>query len=162
VVKKKSFVISILLILSLLIFTGCSPTINVKNKEVKEFSKSILKADKQIKELKFYFRRPSLNAELVYDDELSTADLQFLIAEFKTLINVEFMQKIGDKYWGKGARPSGFNLYIYVGKKKDESGNDYLVMSRYNKTHVINDDPANIDGYKTWDIWAKNDKIILE
>ena len=37
--------------------------------------------------------------------------LQNIKDKFKSLIDIEFMQRIGDKYGGK-ARPSGFKLII--------------------------------------------------
>ena len=156
--KRKRFIISILLIVCLYSLIGCDISKNVKNKEVKEFIKSILESDDKIKELKFYFRRPSLWAELVYDGELDKEDLQLITDEFKTLINVKFMQKIGDEYWG-GSRPSEFNLYIYVDEKKDETDYDYQITSKYNKTHISDEDPENIDGYETWTISDKKDTI---
>ena len=156
--KRKRFIISILLIVCLFSLIGCDISKNVKNKEVKEFIKSILESDDKIKELKFYFRRPSLWAELVYDGELDKEDLQLITDEFKTLINVKFMQRIGDEYWG-GSRPSEFNLYIYVDEKKDETDYDYQITSKYNKTHISDEDPENIDGYETWTISDKKDTI---
>lgn len=53
--------------------------------------------------------------------------LQKIKDKFKSLIDIEFMQRIGDKYGGK-ARPSGFNLHIYVDKKR-ESDYDYAISS---------------------------------
>ncbi len=159
--KRKRFIISILLIVCLFSLIGCDISKNVKNKEVKEFTKSILESDKKIKELKFHFRRPSLWAELVYDCELDKEDLQLLIDEFKTLINVKFMQRIGDEYWG-GSRPSEFNLYIYVDEKKDENDYEYQITSKYNKTHISDEDPENIDGYETWTISDKKDTTGIE
>ena len=156
--KRKRFIISILLIVCLYSLIGCDISKNVNNKEVKEFTKSILESDDKIKELKFYFRRPSLWAELVYDGELDKEDVQLITDEFKTLINVKFMQKIGDEYWG-GSRPSEFNLYIYVDEKKDETDYDYQITSKYNKTHISDEDPENIDGYETWTISDKKDTI---
>lgn len=156
--KRKRFIISILLIVCLFSLIGCDISKNVKNKEVKEFIKSILESDDKIKELKFYFRRPSLWAELVYDGELDKENLQLITDEFKTLINVKFMQRIGDEYWG-GSRPSEFNLYIYVDEKKDENDYDYQITSKYNKTHISDEDPENIDGYETWTISDKKDTI---
>lgn len=152
--KRKRFIIIILLIVSLFSLIGCDVSKNVKNKEIKEFTESILESNKKIKELKFYFRRPSLWAELVYDGDLDKEDLQFLVDEFKTLINVKFMQKIGDEYWG-GSRPSEFNLNIYVDEKKNENDYDYQINSQYNKTHIHDEDPDNIDGYETWTISDK-------
>lgn len=163
--KKRVFIISILLIVLLLLFTGCSVRKNVKLKEVKEFSESILESNEKIKRLNFYFIRPYLGANLVYDGDLDQEELQYLIDEFKTLIDVEFMQKIGDEYWG-GSRPSEFKIYVYIDTmdNKREGDYDYLISSRYNKTHIHDEEPDNIDGYQTWHIENKdyNEMIISE
>lgn len=68
------------------------------------------------------------------------------------LYNVEFMQKIGNEYWG-GNRPSDFKLYIYVDDKKEGNNYNYLITSRYNKTPIRNEEINNIDGYETWTIY---------
>ena len=63
--------------------------------------------------------------------------------------------------WNGGkARPEGFNLYIYVDKKR-ESDYDYEISSKYNKTHVSDENPENIDGYETWRIFGKRDSGVL-
>ncbi len=110
--------------------------------------------------MKFYFQRPTLSAELVHEGDLGKEDFQFLIDEFKTLIDIEFMQRIGEEYW-EGARPSEFNLYIFINVKKERNDFNYIVNSRYNKTHVSDEDLDNIDGYKTWQIRTQHDEIIL-
>ena len=44
----------------------------------------------------------------------STVLMFYYIYKFACfLIDIEFMQGIGDKYWG-GSRPSEFNLYLYI------------------------------------------------
>lgn len=150
-IKRKGFIISILLLLIVSSFSlvGCNKSKNVKIKEIKEFTESISKSNTKIKELKFYFHRPSLKAELIYDSELDEENLNILVEDFKGLINVEFMQRIGNEYWG-GVRPSNFKLYIYVDEKKDENDYKYRIISKYNKTHISDEDPDNIDGYETW------------
>lgn len=151
--KKRIFIIGILLIVVLLLFTGCSVRKNVKIKEVKEFTKSILESNEKIRDLDFYFVRPYLGSHLVYDGDLDIDELQYLIAEFQTLIDIEFMQRIGDKYRG-GTRPSEFKVYVYIDTmdNKREGDYDYLISSRYNKTHIHDEEPDNIDGYETWHI----------
>ena len=152
---KRKYFFGVLLISLLLLSVGCSVTKNVKTKEVKEFTKIVLESNEKIKELNFYFLRPALYAELVHDGDLDKKELQNIKKEFKSLINIEFMQRIGDKYWG-GARPSEFNLYIYIDNKR-ESGYDYKISSEYNKTHVSDENPENIDGYQTWRISGEKD-----
>lgn len=161
--KKGKYILGILIICCLLLFTGCSVRKNVRNKEVKEFTKSILESNKKVKDLSFYFIRPYLGGELVYDGDLDKQDFQNLIHEFDEKIDIEFMQRIGDKYWG-GSRPSSFVLYIYVDNKrndKNEHTYDYLISSRYNKTHVHDENPENIDGYKTWKISDNKNRAII-
>lgn len=145
--KKRKHIISLLLI-SIILFTGCSVTKNVKNKEVKEFTKSILESNKRIKQLNFYLRGPGLYADLAYDGDLGEKEIQYVIDEFKTLINIEFMDRIGEEY-KKGSRPLDFGLYIYIDNIRDDSY-DYLLESRYHKEPIVNDDPDNVDGYETW------------
>lgn len=152
---KRKYFFAVLLISLLLLSVGCSVTKNVKTKEVKEFTKIILESNEKIKELNFYFLRPALYGELVHDGDLDKEELQNIKKEFKSLINIEFMQRIGDKYWG-GVRPSEFNLYIYVNNKR-ESGYDYTISSEYNKTHVSDENSENIDGYETWRISGEKD-----
>lgn len=148
--EKRKYIFGILIVSCLLLFTGCSVRKNVRNKEVKEFTKSILESNEKVKELSFYFLRPYLGGELVYDGDLDKEDFQNLIDQFNKKIDIEFMQRIGNKYWG-GARPSRFKLRIYV-DNKHESTYDYLISSQYNKTHIHDEDPENIDGYQTWHV----------
>lgn len=161
--KKRKYILGILIICCLLLFTGCSVRKNVRNKEVKEFTKSILESNKKVKDLSFYFIRPYLGGELVYDGDLDKQDFQDLIQEFNEKIDIEFMQRVGDKYWG-GSRPSSFVLYIYVDNKrnhKHEHTYDYLISSGYNKTHVRDENAENIDGYKTWKISDNKNRAII-
>lgn len=152
--KYKRFIVGILLISMLLLIAGCSVRKNVKIKEVKEFTESILESNEKIKELDFYFIKPDLYADLVYDGDLDEKEIQSLIEEFKTLIDIEFMDKIGEKYW-KGLRPNGFGLYIYLDNIKDNNY-DYLLESSYRKDLKLNDSPDNIDGYQTYTIFDPN------
>ena len=137
----------------------------MKIKEVKEFTGSILESNEKIKKLDFYFVRPYLGSHLIYDGDLDKDELKDLVDEFNTLIDIEFMQRIGDKYWG-GSRPSEFNLYVYIDTmdNKREGDFDYKISSRYNKTHIYDEEPDNIDGYETWYIGGKdyNEKILKE
>lgn len=148
--KKEYLLVSMIIIIVLFIFTGCSVTKIVKDEEVKEFTESILESNEKIKALKFYYRRPGLYADLAYDGELNEKDIQNLIDEFKTLIDVEFMEKMGNKY-SKGAGPLHFGLYIHIDQIRDDSYK-YLLTSRYHKEPIVNDDPDNVDGYETWSI----------
>ena len=151
--KKRNLLIAIFLVLTIFI-TGCSVTKTVKTKETKEFTKAILKSNEKIKSLKFYFTRPHLNAEMIYDGDLGDIDLRYLIQEFDPLIEIDFMQEIGEQYWAGGV-PWQFNLNVHVDKKL-EDGYDYQLFTRYNKEHIRNEDPDNIDGYETWYIQDKN------
>ena len=99
---------------------------------------------------------------MVYEGPLDKEKLISLMEDFKTLVDVEFMQKIGDNYWG-GARPSDFILYIYSGKDKEGNNYDYLIFSQYNKTYRSDENPDNIDGYKTWTIsGAENEGVLYK
>lgn len=147
--KKRKYFISLLLISGLIIFTGCSINKNVKTDETEEFTKSILESNEKVKELNFYFRRPSLHSDLIHDGDLDEEEFEDLIDEFKTLIDIEFMEKIGEKYW-KGIRPSGFNIYIHIDEINDY---DYLLESHYRKYRNQPDGPDNIDGYQTYIIF---------
>ena len=99
---------------------------------------------------------------MVYEGPLEKEKLISIMEDFKALVDVEFMQKIGDKYWG-GARPYDFMLYIYSGKDKEGNNYDYLIRSRYNKTHIDDENPDNIDGYKTWTIsGAENEGVLYK
>lgn len=125
------FTISIIIIISLFIFTGCSIRKTVKDKEAKEFTKSIINTNEKVKELDFYYRRQGLYADLAYDGELNEEDIQSLIDEFKTLIDVEFLEKIRDKY-SKGSAHLDFGLYVHIDEIRDDSYK-YLITSRYYK-----------------------------
>lgn len=149
--NKRIFIITIMLITALFLTAGCSVTKNVKVKKVKEFTNTIKKSNGKIKELKFYFRRPALNADLVYEGQPDKREIDNLVKEFKKLVNIEFMQEIGNKYWS-GSRPREFNLYIYVNEINQAGSYTYLITSRYNKECIVNEEIENIDGYKTWRI----------
>ncbi len=161
--KKFKFLISTLIIITLLSSTGCSRNINAKTKEIKEFKKSLYEFDENIKKVNFYYRRPSLHAKLYYTAKLDEEKLKSLKNEFKRLINIEFMHKIGDKY-AKGSRPSNFTLNIYLGYDTSLSENeyDYRITSRYNKTHISDENPDNIDGYETWIIVNQDGVLLIE
>lgn len=161
--KKRKYIFGILIVSSLLLFTGCSVRKNVRSKEVKEFTKSILESNEKVKDLSFYFIRPYLGGELVYDGDLDKEDFQNLIDEFNKKIDIEFMQRIGDRYWG-GSRPSEFILYVHADKNKSDKNKhtyDYQIISRYNKTHVHDENPENIDGYQTWRISDNEYRAII-
>ena len=147
------------MIVALFLTTGCSVSKKVRTEETKEFTKSVLESNKKVKELNFYFRRPSLNVDLAYDGGLETEEIEDLIDEFKTLIDIEFMEKIGEKYW-KGTRPYGFNIYIHIDKIRKDNY-DYLLESHYRRYSNKPDGPDNIDGYQSYTI-IDNNKDELE
>ena len=162
--KKKFFLAGIILFAVLLILVESNPSRSkrVRMKEVRQFTETVCRSDEHIKDLKFYFQRPTLRAEMVYEGPLDKEKLISLMEDFKALVDVQFMQKIGDKYWG-GARPYGFALYIYCDKDKEGNNYDYLIDSRYNKTHIADENPDNIDGYKTWTIsGAENEGVLYK
>ncbi len=148
--KKRKYIISLLLI-SLILFTGCSISKKVKTDETEEFTKSILESNEKIKELEFYFIKPDFCADLVHDGDLDEEEFEDIINEFKTLVNIEFMEKVGEKYW-KGLRPKGFNVYIHIDEMRKDNY-DYLLESTYRKHSNQPDGPDNIDGYKTYTIF---------
>lgn len=147
------------MIVGLFLTTGCSVSKEVRTDETKELTKSVLESNKKVKELNFYFRRPSLNVDLAYDGDLEIEEIEDLIDEFKALIDMEFMEKIGEKYW-KGTRPYGFNIYIHIDKIRKDNY-DYLLQSNYRKYSNKPDGPDNIDGYQSYSI-IDNTKDELE
>ena len=162
--KKKLFLAAIILSAVLLILVESDPSRSkrVRLKEVRQFTETMCRSDEHIKDLKFYFQRPGLRAEMVYEGPLDKEKLISIMEDFKTLVDVEFMQKIGDNYWG-GARPFDFVLYIYSDKEKEGNNYDYLIDSRYNKTYIDDENPDNIDGYKTWTIsGAENEGVLYK
>lgn len=162
--KKKFFLAGIILSAVLLILVESNPSRSkrVRMKEVRQFTETMCRSDEHIKDLKFYFQRPALRAEMVYEGPLDEEKLISIMKDFKALVDVEFMQKIGDKYWG-GARPFGFELYIYCDKDKEGNDYDYLIYSQYNKTYRSDENPDNIDGYKTWTIsGAENEGVLYK
>lgn len=162
--KKKIFLVGIILSAVLLILVESNPSRSkrVRMKEVRQFTETMCRSDENIKGLKFYFQRPTLRAEMVYEDPLEKEKLISIMEDFKALVDVQFMQKIGDKYWG-GARPYGFELYIYCDKDKEGNNYDYRIRSQYNKTYIVDENPDNIDGYKTWTIsGAENEGVLYK
>lgn len=160
--KKKILLAGIILSAVLLILVECNPNKRVRIKEVRQFTETMCRSDEHIKDLKFYFQRPTLRAEMVYEGPLDKEKLISIMEDFKALVDVEFMQKIGDNYWG-GARPSDFVLYIYSNKDKEGNDYDYRIRSRYNKTYRCDENPDNIDGYKTWTIsGAENEGVLYK
>lgn len=160
--KKKFFLTGIILFAVLLILVESDPSRSkrVRMKEVRQFTETMCRSDEHIKDLKFYFQRPGLRAEMVYEGPLDKEKLISIMEDFKTLVDVEFMQKIGDNYWG-GARPSDFVLYIYSNKDKEGNDYDYRIRSQYNKTYRSDENPDNIDGYKTWTIGGAENEGLL-
>lgn len=149
--KKRKYITSLLLLISLILLTGCSISKKVRTDETEEFTKSILDSNKKVKELNFYFIKPSLNADLVHDGDLDKEEFEDIINEFKTLVDIEFMEKIGEKYW-KGIIPRGFNIYIHIDEMRKDNY-DYLLESSYRKYSNQPDGPDNIDGYQTYTIF---------
>lgn len=160
--KKKFFLAGIILFAVLLILVESDPSRSkrVRLKEVRQFTETMCRSDEHIKDLKFYFQRPTLRAEMVYEGPLDKEKLISIMEDFKALVDVEFMQKIGDNYWG-GARPSDFVLYIYSNKDKEGNDYDYRIRSQYNKTYRSDENPDNIDGYKTWTIGGAENEGLL-
>lgn len=160
--KKKILLAGVILFAVLLILVETNPNKRVRMKEVRQFTETMCRSDEHIKDLKFYFQRPGLRAEMVYESPLDKEKLICIMEDFKALVDVEFMQKIGDNYWG-GARPSGFELYIYCDKDKEGNNYDYSIYSQYNKTYRSDENPDNIDGYKTWTIsGAENEGVLYK
>ena len=158
--KKKILLAGIILSAILLILVESNPNKRVRMKEVRQFTETVCRSYEHIKELKFYFQRPGLRAEMVYEGPLDKEKLICIMEDFKALVDVEFMQKIGDNYWG-GARPSDFELYIYSNKDKEGNDYDYRICSQYNKTYRSDENPDNIDGYKTWTIGGAENEGLL-
>lgn len=154
-IKRIIYIIIILLVIMLLVqvyyspFTGRNVETIVRNKEVKDFTKSILASNERIRKLNFYYLRENFCSDLIYDGDLSKNEIEALVEEFKKLVNVETMKKIEKEYWNNTI-PSSFELYIYINRKESEGAYDYLIKSNYNKTFRIDEDPENIDGYETW------------
>ncbi len=155
--KIKVYSLTVILMF-ITILTGCSPYKTVSIDETKEFTKTIMDSNEKITNLEFRFKRPALYADINYKGDLEKGDFQYLINEFQTIIDIDFMQKIGDEYWN-GSRPSGFKLRIHIGEDKKD-GYDYIIYSKYNKTKVSNEEPDNIDGYETWYIFDRDDNKI--
>ncbi len=160
---KRRYIFVFFLIISLIIFTGCSVRKTLRDKEVREFKEHILESNEKVKDLSFYFIRPYLAGDLVYEGDLEKEDFKNIIDEFDKKIDIEFMQRIGDRYWG-GSRPNEFNLYIHVDENRSDKKKhryDYQISSQYNKTYRNDENPENIDGYKTWYISDNEHRRVL-
>lgn len=160
---KRRYIFVVFLIISLIIFTGCSVRKTLRDKEVKEFKEYILESNEKVKDLSFYFIRPYLAGDLVHEGDLEKEDFKDIIDEFDKKIDIEFMQRIGDRYWG-GSRPNEFNLYIHVDENRSDKKKhryDYQISSQYNKTYRSDENPENIDGYKTWYISDNEHRRVL-
>ena len=72
--NKRNLLIAIFLFLTL-VMAGCSRTKTVKTKETKQFTKAILESNEKVKSLEFYFTKPYLNAEIIYEPDLVLVQL---------------------------------------------------------------------------------------
>lgn len=73
--------------------------------------------------------------------------------KLQKIINVNHMNQIASKYWKKGTHVSSIYVSFY---KKEIDVNDlnenliFKIFTNYYKTYKIEDNPENIDSYKTW------------
>lgn len=75
------------------------------------------------------------------------------------------MDKIASKYWAKDTKVSTVYISFYNGKidKNDTRKNlVYSIYTNYYKTHVVDDNPLNIDAYRTWFIEVEGNEYQLE
>lgn len=89
--RKRKYILGILALVCLIIFTGCSVRKNVKNKEVKEFTKSILESNNKIKDLNGITIEPSIDIKTEYSKGkiITTIDR----SDIENIVSTEFRYK---------------------------------------------------------------------
>lgn len=85
--------------------------------------------------------------------------------KLQNIINVNHMNQIASKYWEKDTHVSSIYVSFY---KKEIDLNDLnknlrlKIFTNYYKTYKVEDNPENIDSYKTWFIEIDGKKYKLE
>ena len=108
---------------------------------------------KKIGEIQIKFLRPSLYINFVTSENFKINDVKKVIDKLKPFINTNHMDEIASKYWEKDTKVSTVYISFYNGKidKNDTRKNlVYSIYTKYYKTHVVDDNPLNIDAYSTW------------
>ena len=122
-------------------------------------------SNKKICEIQIKFLRPSLYINFVTSENFKINDVKKVIDKLKPFINTNHMDEIASKYWEKDTKVSTVYISFYNGKidKNDTRKNlVYSIYTEYYKTHVVDDNPLNIDAYSTWFIEVDGKEYQLE
>lgn len=164
--KNKNWknLIIVTLMIGLIFITSCSKEKNVKSEEFHLF-KEEMSSNKKIDEIQIKFLRPSLYINFVTSENFKINDVKKVIDKLKPFINTNHMDEIASKYWEKDTKVSTVYISFYNGKidKNDTRKNlVYSIYTEYYKTHVVDDNPLNIDAYSTWFIEVDGREYQLE
>ena len=164
--KNKNWknLIIVTLMIGLIFITSCSKEKNVKSEEFHLF-KEEMSSNKKIGEIQIKFLRPSLYINFVTSETFKINDVKKVIDKLKPFINTNHMDEIASKYWEKDTKVSTVYISFYNGKidKNDTRKNlVYSIYTEYYKTHVVDDNPLNIDAYSTWFIEVDGREYQLE
>ena len=162
--KNRKNLIIVTLMIGLIFITACSITKNVESDEFNLFREE-MSSNKKIDEIQIKFLRPSLYINFVTSENFEINDVKKVIDKLKPFINTNHMDEIASKYWVKDTKVSTVYISFYNGKidKNDKRKNlVYSIYTNYYKTHVVDDDPLNIDAYNTWFIRVDGKEYQLE
>ncbi len=162
--KNRKNLIIVTLMIGLIFITSCSKEKNVKSEEFHLF-KEEMSSNKKICEIQIKFLRPSLYINFVTSENFKNNDVKKVIDKLKPFINTNHMDEIASKYWEKDTKVSTVYISFYNGKidKNDTRKNlVYSIYTEYYKTHVVDDNPLNIDAYSTWFIEVDGKEYQLE
>lgn len=162
--KNRKNLIIVTLMIGLIFITSCSKEKNVTSEEFHLF-KEEMSSNKKIDKIQIKFLRPSLYINFVTSENFKINDVKKVIDKLKPFINTNHMDEIASKYWEKDTKVSTVYISFYNGKidKNDTRKNlVYSIYTEYYKTHVVDDNPLNIDAYSTWFIEVDGKEYQLE
>ncbi len=155
---KSRILIYIFLITFLIIFTGCAISKVLKGEEVAQISKSLYESSEKIKTVKKLSNiGPNLEINVVYKDsvsekELDNEEIAKLVSKLEQLIDIDVIKKINYK---NDVHIDQIYVNVYIGNTSRVRV--YQLYSRYHKEPIVNDDPNNVDGYKSWSVYKECD-----
>ena len=162
--KNRKNLILVTLMIGLIFMTACSIEKNVKSEEFHLFREE-MSSNKKIDEIQIKFLRPSLYINFVTSENFEINDVKRVIDKLKPFINTNHMDEIASKYWVKDTKVHNVCISFYNGKidKNDTRKNlVYSIYTNYYKTHVVDDNPLNVDAYNTWFIEVDGKRYQLE
>lgn len=143
---KRAF---ILLIVFMLLLSGCSPSRTVKDEAIKDFNKELKQSFEEIKKIKTYIIRPSLNWDIYVSDTENMDDIFYYVVDYLKTSNI-VEDELRDKYTGVYFIS---RITITVTKKKTRRTYQGYYYKRGTTIYADNESANVVDNFTTWYRW---------